>query len=187
LAAAGVLSKVGAGRAGFDYTKLDAGGAELPADAEQWPCVRDNVTGLTWEIKAVDGGLHDKNWTYTWYETDAAKNGGKPGKKNGGRCGKASRCDTQGFVQAVNAAGWCGHNDWRLPTRFELSSLLDHSKTDVDIDIDHFPETESDFYWTASPFADNPKYAWFICFCNGAEGGGSKTHLKRVRLVRGGR
>ena len=28
---------------------------------------RDNVTGLIREVKTDDGGLHDKDWTYTWY------------------------------------------------------------------------------------------------------------------------
>jgi hypothetical protein len=117
LAAAGALAKKGVGHAGFDYAKLDANGAELPADAAQWSCVRDNVTGLIWEIKTGDGGLHDKDWTYTWHEPDKTKNGGKPGRKNGGSCGKTSRCDTQGFVRAVNAIGWADIRTGDCPPR----------------------------------------------------------------------
>ena len=47
------------GHAGFDFTKLDVDGRVLPTEAEQWHCVQDNVTGLVWEIKTNDGGLHD--------------------------------------------------------------------------------------------------------------------------------
>lgn len=38
------------GRAGFSFTKLDAAGNDLPADATDWTCVRDNVTGALWEV-----------------------------------------------------------------------------------------------------------------------------------------
>ena len=60
------LQKLGAGPAGFDFTKLDRNGYPLPDSAMNWDCVRDNVTGLIWEIKTNDGGLRDWDWTYTW-------------------------------------------------------------------------------------------------------------------------
>jgi hypothetical protein len=31
--------------------------------------VRDNVTGLVWEVKTADGGLRDQKWSYTWYDS----------------------------------------------------------------------------------------------------------------------
>ncbi|MBV5311310.1 DUF1566 domain-containing protein, partial [Chromatium okenii] len=39
---------------GFDFTKLDAAGNDLPATATDHTCVRDNVTGLIWEVKISD-------------------------------------------------------------------------------------------------------------------------------------
>ena len=54
------------GHAGFSFTKLDRNGNPLPAAATSWSCVRDNVTGLTWEVKTNDGGIHDKDNTYWW-------------------------------------------------------------------------------------------------------------------------
>ena len=41
------------------YTKLDAGGNDLPDSAASWTMVRDNVTGLIWEVKTDDGSVHD--------------------------------------------------------------------------------------------------------------------------------
>ena len=41
--------------------------------------MRDNVTGLMWEVKTDDGGLRDKDWTYSWYNPDATTNGGSAG------------------------------------------------------------------------------------------------------------
>ena len=83
------------GHAGFSFTKLDADGAPLPAAAPDWVCVRDNLTGLVWEVKSDDGGLRDKDWTYTWYNPDPATNGGSAGTPDGGdNCFDAVRCDT---------------------------------------------------------------------------------------------
>ncbi len=56
------------GTNGFDFTKLDAAGNDLPATATNHTCVRDNVTGLIWQVK-LSGS------TYTFDETtDYVKN-----------------------------------------------------------------------------------------------------------------
>lgn len=44
------LQKTGGGLAGFDFTKLNSSGTALLASATSWTCVKDNVTGLTWEV-----------------------------------------------------------------------------------------------------------------------------------------
>jgi len=46
----GLLTKAGFGEAGFDFTKLDGNGAALPDNTAAWNCIKDNVTGLTWEV-----------------------------------------------------------------------------------------------------------------------------------------
>ena len=76
LARAGQLQKVGGGEAGFDFTKLDANGNALPASATSWDCVRDNVTGLIWEVKTTSG-LRSWSNTYTWYDPNSPD--GNPG------------------------------------------------------------------------------------------------------------
>ena len=48
------------------YTKLDENGDDLPYEATTWVMVRDNVTGLIWEVKTDDGSIHDKDDTYGW-------------------------------------------------------------------------------------------------------------------------
>ena len=98
------------GHAGFSFTKISSTGVELPASATEWSCVKDNVTGLMWEVKTNDGGLHDKNETYTWYNPDNSANGGGAGTENGDN-------DTDSFVVNTNARGLCGANDWRMPAR----------------------------------------------------------------------
>ncbi|AHK79076.1 hypothetical protein M911_07785 [Ectothiorhodospira haloalkaliphila] len=189
-ARAGTLEKVGAGDAGFDYTKISNDGAELPASAElgngpnDWACTRDNVTGLIWEVKTSDGGLRDRINTYTWYQPDGP-NKGNPGVEDGGSC-VGSACDTHSFAQAVNAQGLCGATDWRLPTRDELRSIAHQGRTDPAIDEAYFPNTRSSDFWSASPYAVDSDRAWRVRFHYGNGTWGYKSTLNRVRLVRGG-
>ena len=177
------------GHAGFSYTKISSTGAELPASATEWSCVKDNVTGLMWEVKTDDGGLHDKDWTYSWYEPDNTKNGGYAGTQNGGDCGGTSQCDTYAYVQAVNAAIWCGAKDWRMPTERELKSIVRRDRQYPTIDMDWFPNTLSTYYWSSSPVAGGYD-AWVVNFSNGDFNGtspwDSKGNGSNLRLVRGG-
>jgi hypothetical protein len=73
------------------YTKLDNNGNPLPDSAAFWPMVKDNVTGLIWEVKQNSDGVanyanpHDADNTYTWYDSNPRTNGGKAGSKNAER------------------------------------------------------------------------------------------------------
>ncbi len=184
-ASAGVLLKTGAGEAGFDFTKLDAGGNILAADAGAWSCVRDNHTGLIWEVKGSAGGLRDFNHTYTWYSTDENANGGSPGTQNGGTC-TGSDCDTQAYVQAINVQSLCGASDWRLPTRSELMSIIQNGRPDgARIDTDFFPNTSSASYWSSTPLANDSNHAWSVDFSRGGVDSSLKRNGLGVRLVRG--
>ena len=91
LAAKGSLTKQGAGIGGFDFTKLDAAGNVMPVQDQQWndegneeegtrwSCVRDNVTGLMWEIKESDPE-HPRyaGHVYRWWLDGEEFNGGFP-------------------------------------------------------------------------------------------------------------
>lgn len=187
------LPKVGAGPAGFDYTKLDSSGQPLPGSATHWDCVRDNVTGLIWEIKTNDNGLRDKDWTYTWCNTDAATNGGSAGVCDtgagvgGDNCFNQARCDTEHYASDVNAlpAPLCGHADWRMPTREELRSIVDYSAKDPAIATAYFPRTVSYYYWSASPYVGAGN-AWIVFFSYGGDNADESGYSLAVRLVRGG-
>jgi hypothetical protein len=139
-AVAGALVKIGGGEAGFDYTKIANNGTELPASAAlgngptDWACTRDNVTGLIWEVKTDDGGLRDKDWNYTWYNSDPATNGGAVGSAGGNSCGGTlagygHQCNTEHYVAAVIGLGLCGQQDWRMPTVDELLSIVHWGRT----------------------------------------------------------
>ncbi|EPO2947314.1 DUF1566 domain-containing protein [Vibrio cholerae] len=187
-ALAGKLPKVGAGTAGFDFTKLDASGEELPASASDWSCVRDNVTGLIWEVKQPAGsaGLRDANHTYSWYNPDNNTNGGHAGKQNGGTC-QGSACDTYAFVNAVNSQGLCGASDWRLPSVHELFSIVHSGRSAPAIDPSYFPHTsQHSGYWSSSPYAYDSNRVWGVNFDYGGAGYGYKGDSPHVHLVRAG-
>jgi len=153
------LVKTGGGSAAFDFTKLDAVGVPLANQAvlyvnTPWDCVQDHVTGLMWEIKTTGGagGLRDANHTYTWLNSDPYSNGGNVGTTNGGTCVDAVNCDTEKYVAAVNAASLCSFNDWRLPKKEALRSLVDYSIAWRAIDVAYFPNTHGNWYWSSSSY-----------------------------------
>jgi hypothetical protein len=185
------------GDAGFSFTKLDASGVPLANQAAQftvtpWDCVRDEVTGLQWEVKTDNGGLRDKDWTYSWFNSTGVNDGGSAGTANGGACVDTSNCDTEKYVSAVNAAGLCGRNDWRLPTREELQSIVNISQfnTAPRYDIDFFPNPPPSLtlaHWTSTPDASSAAIAWTVDVLKGR---GSAIYSKSrefpVFLVRAG-
>lgn len=174
------------GHAGFSFNKLDAAGKPLPASATAWSCVLDNVTGLIWEIKTDDGGLRDRDWTYSWYNPDGG-NGGRGGTQNGGACGGGIDCDTLGFVKAVNQSGLCGAKDWRLPSSQELLSIADRSRVGLAMDTAYFHDSKQGLiFWSSSPYAHVSDYAWYVYFYYGNVHYTYKDSAYYVRLVRGG-
>ena len=185
-ALAGTLQKVGGGHGGFDFTKLDSSGNQLPASATAWDCVKDNVTGLVWEVKTTSG-LRSMNNTYSWYEPDNSKNGGSAGTQNGGSC-TGSLCDTYGYVQAVNAQGLCGASDWRMPDVNELLSIVNNATVNPAIDTNYFSNSPASNVWSSSPYADYSNYAWYVSFNYGGVNYDDydKPNGNHVRLVRGG-
>lgn len=147
----GQLTKVGFGPAGFDFTKIDAGGNPTANDAVTWSCVRDNVTGLIWEVPGGSALTSAEN-SYTWYQPDPLLNAGETGERNGGVC-VGSECDTFGFIAALNEARYCGYSDWRLPTGRELFSLVDMSLNEGSFAASVFPDRPPIAYgyiWTST-------------------------------------
>ena len=89
------------------YTKLGQGGVILPAGATEWLMVKDNVTGLIWEVKHNKDDTtnyadsNDADNTYTWYDSNPATNGGDAGTPGDGT-------DTEDFINGLNASNFGG-------------------------------------------------------------------------------
>ena len=196
-ATAGVLTKIGGGAAGFDFTKIANDGSELSETATlgtaaaDWACTHDNVTDLTWEVKVNDSSqLRHQGHAYTWYSTDAATNGGDAGSNSiTTTCGGTpDSCNTQAYTAAVNGTALCGFTDWRLPSIRELQTLVHYGAQNPAIDPTYFPDTQASIFWSASSYGPNPANAWVVFFVNDGDdiATGKANDDRRVRLVRGG-
>ncbi|MDH5655359.1 MAG: DUF1566 domain-containing protein [Spirochaetia bacterium] len=54
---------------------------------------------------------------------------------------------------------------WRLPNVNELKSIVDRSKTNsTTINLTYFPATAAGYYWSASAYIQDSKYAWTVFF-----------------------
>ena len=165
------LQKTGAGQAGFDFTKLGSDGVQLTiqngaysatgtaANGTKWSCVRDNVTGMIWEVKTAD----NKDSTHTW----------------------GSRTSLVTAANAENSgSGLCGITNWRVPSVNELFSIVNYNNYNPSIDSDYFPNTAIGSFWSEQKVVSNPDNAWPVFFSDGSNiSNSSKSNSRRVRLV----
>jgi PKD repeat protein len=169
------------GELGFSFTKIGESGETLPSTAAQWSCVKDNITGLIWEVKTSDGGLRDAGRIYTNYDSTTAKQ--LPGGLVPTPSDLAAATNSVGFLNTVNSVGLCGAADWRIPTVDELRSIGSFTLT---LDRTWFP-------FGTGGWASSPSYAlslsadqvsWFI-FLSGPEINIDRSSASALILVRG--
>jgi len=166
------------------FTKLDSKGSALPDSALSWVMIRDNVTGLIWEVKTNRDWVkdydnpHDADNIYSWYDPDPNTNGGNPGTP-------AGDSDTNDFINALNNAQFGGHSDWRMPSRKELLAIANYQTSDPSIDKDYFLNTLSAGYWSSTTRIEDPEYAWGINLFYGRDYYSGKSDKAYVRAVRG--
>jgi hypothetical protein len=171
----------------MSFTKLDGSGNALLDSATSWVMVKDNVTGLVWEMKNSKddkpdyNNPHDADNTYTWYDSNPATNGGYAGTPGTGT-------DTEDFIKALNDARYGGYSDWRMPTIKELAYIVNYSipYPGPTIDTGYFPNTVSSLYWAATTYAGGTNDAWGVYFDYGYGHGDVKNGSYDVRAVRGG-
>lgn len=176
------------GRNTMSFTKISNG-----------QCVKDNVTGLIWEVKQDNNGsfgdsLHDVDDFHTWYKPQNNATGEiERGIENEyTECfgysldDPNSFCNTNAYVYRVNKLGWCGYTDWRLPTRKELHSIVDYSRTAPAINITYFPNQKYTkvvgWVWSSKIVVNDP---WLVDYRLGTSYPSSSAFPLSVRLVRG--
>ena len=177
LAVSTQISKVGAGSAGFDFSKINTAGQKMTSNAPTWACVQDNTTGLMWEAKTTDGGTHEATKTYAWYSTNYLTNGSDIGESKSGQ-------NTDTLIKQVNTQKLCGYQDWRLPNKAELDSIINYGTFSPAIDAQYFANTQNGYYWTADSVANGTTSAWAINFRDGSESASYKGSMYYARLVR---
>jgi len=107
-----------------------------------------------------------------------------------GCVGKVRQYTYDQAINIINArAGEEGNAQWRIPTRTELASLLDHTKRNqpemLSIDSVAFPDMDRDklMYWSSDE--ENNSFSWAILFIDGGVPGILyRSHRYAIRLVR---
>jgi hypothetical protein len=167
------------------WDKLVAAGAgSTTCVGDRWTdngdgTVTDNLTTLQWEQKTDLDGLpnaldpHDADNAYTWSATTSAADG----------------TVFTNFLETLNGgACFAGHCDWRLPTVWELHTILAESYPCVTSPCIPaiFGPTGIDLYWTSTTSADPSGSVTLVRFGEGYVGSWEKTSSYQVRAVRGG-
>ncbi len=152
------------------YTKLDANGQALPDKAVSWSMVKDNVTGLIWELKNTSDNvenflnIHDADNTYTWEDASSV------------------------FIKAMNDSNFGNFSDgysWRLPTSHELMYLSNSSLYNPVITKTYFPQVTVGKIWSKTPCVDPETKAWCFFSFIGQCALQDKTNKNLVWAVRG--
>jgi hypothetical protein len=105
--------------------------------------VKDSVTGLQWGRNA-----NPFDFPYAWREAFD-------------------------LIDGMNRSRAYGREDWRLPSRRELFSIISHQCINPALPESHpFEDVFHGYYWTATPCARLPDQSWYI-------------HLGGARIYRG--
>lgn len=142
--------------------------------------ITDKNTGLMWEKKSDDGGLHDKDNAYPW-------------------SGGETIWDWLDDVNAEGGTGFAGYSDWRIPNVKELQSIIDYGRFDPAVDLvfnnNCTPGVDvlsgsctASNYWSSTTEADSAAHAWNVGFSFGVVRADGKADfiILHVRAVRGG-
>lgn len=138
--------------------------------------ITDVRTGLMWEKLSDDFTIHDKDNGFLWKDAFALK------------------------LPILNGdGGFAGHTDWRMPSQFELLTLVSLDAVNPAIaplfNTGCTPgctvltgsctaSSLTPFYWSSSSFQFDPAYAWDVDFYVGgvfADAKGSEGYVRAVR------
>ena len=108
--------------------------------------VKDNLTGLLW-----------------------TKDANAPGPSACGTGTKKKWPQALDYVACLNKNNYLGHNDWRLPNRKELFSLVDRSKYKPALPTGHpfINVQQASNYWSSSTNANHTVLAWYVNMVTG--------------------
>ncbi|MDH4231547.1 MAG: DUF1566 domain-containing protein [Nitrospirota bacterium] len=132
---------------------------------EPWPTqrftemtatVRDNLTGLEWTMDA-----NPAEFPMPWQ-------------------------DALDYIKTMNHENAFGQDDWRLPNRRELRSLMSYQARKTALPGGHpFKNVFQNWYWTSTTAAINTAYAWYVHMEGARMFYGRKEQFYLVWPVRG--
>jgi hypothetical protein len=149
----------------------DTGGKEIPCPAQGQPLYGQDAQYVGIPRAYQDHGdetITDRNSGLMWMKGDDG----------------TGRTWQDAFAYCDNLV-FAGRNDWRLPNRFELDSIVDYGRSYPA--INPMFRCQASFYWSSVPYAGDPVYAWGIYFNDGGDHWLDKINKYYVRCVRAGR
>ena len=122
------------------FTKVLADGSEVPAEdpRDTHVAVIDHHAGLMWSVESLgDPNDHDSGVSQ-------------------------DKC-----IELAREYNLLGYEDWFLPSRAQLASLVDDTRHEPAIDTHLFPRVKPRWHWTSTPCAWSSASAWFVYFYYG--------------------
>jgi hypothetical protein len=127
------------------------------------------ITIVTWASFSKNGNIVTDSTSKLQWQDDAT----------------GSRMTWQSAIDHCEGLSLDSFDDWRLPNKNELISIVDYSKYDKAIDS-HFQNTISSYYWSSSTSASYTYRAWYVSFSDGNTYDSNKNDSMSVRCVRAG-
>ncbi|MGH8226032.1 MAG: DUF1566 domain-containing protein [Gammaproteobacteria bacterium] len=104
--------------------------------------------------------------------------------------GQATTFSWQDALQAAQTldqgAGFAGYTDWRLANLRELMSIERYHCSNPAINLDIFPATPAQAFWSSSPLEINFNVAWTLDFGSANASDDLMQSTYAIRLVRAG-
>lgn len=94
--------------------------------------------------------------------------------------------DAKEYIIGLNDGNYLGRNDWRLPGREELRSIVCYDDGHPAVDTAFFTSVRSAYYWTGVTDKSNLENAWGIYFGYGCAYGAPKEKHAHMKAVAGG-
>ena len=132
----------------------------------------------------ADGTVTDTRSRLMWMRCSAGQTW--TGDHCSGPAGSMSYAAAQAMADEVNRGGTAFYNDWRVPRMPELASIAERQCAQPRINLEVFPDTPSEFYWTATSRSGQPAEAFGFALSFGDEGFRyvDRSEGRHVRLVR---
>lgn len=96
--------------------------------------------------------------------------------------GGMSRMEADAYCRALSIAGL--GPGWRVPTKFELETLVSDDAVSPSIDRTAFPDTPAEVFWTSTPSMGGADNIWAVLFSTGGSSSGGAASAYWVRCVR---
>jgi hypothetical protein len=142
-----------------------------------------NISGARYNVSISGNSLvvNDNITELSWQGCTAGLSGGNCGS------GVVGAYNWHEALEYCDGLEWGGYDDWRLPDKYELQSIVSYGTDSPSIYSEAFPSTPLEEFWTSTSYSVEVNTAWYVEFRYGKTWGQGvpKTNEYQVRCVRG--